>query len=95
VLRRILVLRRACEAAGNWLCFAIVDRAATLQFVVSVTGQSSGGLNFEKQPPYKVLQIRAPDRPLVFSLLPFPQADPWAAAIFVDELDARRLKRSF
>ena len=29
---------------------------------------------------------------LVLSRLPFPQADAWAAAIFVDELYPRRLK---
>ena len=30
---------------------------------------------------------------LVHFLLPFPQADPWAATVFVDEFDALSLKR--
>ena len=29
---------------------------------------------------------------LVLSLLPFPQADAWAAAVFVDQFDAGRLE---
>ena len=76
------------KQAGNWLRFAIVDRGCHPSVRRLVDGTRRGGPILKKH--------CTPDWPigktLVFSLLPFPQANPWSASIFVDEFDAPHLE---